>query len=183
MKLTTLLLMLVILHVGAVEMRSQGARVTIDAEQATLSETLDEMERQTEYLFFYNKKNVNASKRVKVNVKDAPVSEVLDRILDGDVAYTMVNDHIILSRKKDAGMAAILQQMRRVAGTVKDVNGEALAGANVTEKGTTNGTVTDVDGGFSLTVKDNAVLQVSYIGYITQEINAFPVGGGGVNPL
>jgi hypothetical protein len=69
--------MFVFLHAGAVETYSQGARVTIDVEQATLSEVLDEMERQTKYLFFYNKKNVNANKRVKVKVKNTPVSEVL----------------------------------------------------------------------------------------------------------
>ncbi|MDR1674905.1 MAG: TonB-dependent receptor [Tannerella sp.] len=171
MKLTIVLLMFVFLHAGAVEIHSQGARVTIDANQATLSEVLDEMERQTEYLFFYNKKNVNAGKRVNVNVKDTPVSEVLDETLDGDVAYTMVNDHIILSKKEEKGIASILQQTKRVTGTVTDSSGEAVIGANIVEKGAAaNGTVTDADGRFSLNVAEGAVLQVSYIGYVTQEI-------------
>jgi hypothetical protein len=183
MKLTIVLLMFVFLHVGAVEVHSQGARVTIDANQATLSDVLDEMERQTEYLFFYNKKNVNANKRVNVKVKDTPVSEVLDSTLDGDVAYTMVNDHIILSRKESKGISSILQQTKRITGTVTDSSGEAVIGANVKEKGTTNGTVTDADGNFSLTVAENAVLQVSYIGYITQEVSVLSAWGGGVNLL
>jgi TonB-linked SusC/RagA family outer membrane protein len=75
-------------------------------------------------------------------------------------------------------MAVILQQTRRITGTVTDTSDEPLIGVNVIEKGTANGTVTDVDGNFSLNVPDNAVLQVSYIGYITQEIGASSVGGG-----
>jgi hypothetical protein len=62
---------------------------------------------------------------------------------------------------------------------VVDVNDEPIIGVNVVEKGTTNGTVTDVDGNFSLSVKENATLQVSYIGYIMQEISVLSVVGGG----
>ena len=62
-------------------------------------------------------------------------------------------------------------QKRQVTGTVIDAKGEAVIGANIIEKGTTNGTVTDVNGGFSLSVENNGILQVSYIGYLTQEIN------------
>ncbi|WP_081624411.1 SusC/RagA family TonB-linked outer membrane protein [Proteiniphilum acetatigenes] len=65
----------------------------------------------------------------------------------------------------------VQQQKRQVSGTVSDVNGEAVIGANVIEKGTTNGTVTDLDGHFSLTVAGDAVLQISYIGYLEQEIS------------
>ncbi|MDR1155245.1 MAG: SusC/RagA family TonB-linked outer membrane protein, partial [Bacteroidales bacterium] len=170
MKISSVLLMSVFLHAGAVGTYSQGARVTIDVEQVTLAEVLDEMEHQTNYLFFYNKKNVNVNKSVNVRMKNAPVSKVLDETLDGDVAYTMVNDHIILSKRNDGTMAAILQQAKRVTGTVTDVGGEAIAGANIIEKGTTNGILTDAEGNFSLSVSDNAVLQVSYLGYVTQEV-------------
>jgi TonB-linked SusC/RagA family outer membrane protein len=65
-----------------------------------------------------------------------------------------------------------------VSGTVVDDNGEPLIGANVREKGVDNGTVTDADGNFSLTVSENATLQVSYIGYIAQEISVLSGGGG-----
>jgi TonB-dependent SusC/RagA subfamily outer membrane receptor len=59
---------------------------------------------------------------------------------------------------------------KRVTGTITDVNGEPVIGANVVEKGTTNGSITDQDGNFSLTVPDNALLQVSFIGYVTKDI-------------
>ena len=70
--------------------------------------------------------------------------------------------------------AQVQQSARSVSGTVIDQNGEPVAGATVIEKGTANGTVTDVDGRFSLSAPDNAVLQVSFIGYITQEVGLSP---------
>jgi TonB-linked SusC/RagA family outer membrane protein len=66
--------------------------------------------------------------------------------------------------------AAIRQQKKTITGTVVDKNGETIIGANIVEKGTTNGTVTDVDGFFSLQVEESATLHVSYIGYLSQEI-------------
>jgi TonB-linked SusC/RagA family outer membrane protein len=174
MKISMILLMLVFLQAGATEAYSQKARVTIHAENAKLSDVLDEMERQTDYLFFYNKKNINANKRVTVKVKDLPVSDVLDKTLDSDVAYGMVNDHVILSKreklKENMAVAAILQQTIVVAGTVTDANGEPIIGANVVEKGTTNGNITDVNGKFSLNVSPGATLVISFIGYHTQEV-------------
>lgn len=60
----------------------------------------------------------------------------------------------------------------RVTGNVVDVHGESVIGASILEKGTTNGTITDVDGNFVLSVSEGAVLQISYIGYVTQEVAA-----------
>ncbi|MDR1381381.1 MAG: carboxypeptidase-like regulatory domain-containing protein, partial [Tannerella sp.] len=166
--------MCVFLQAGAAEVHSQRAKVTINAGWTTLSEVLDEMENQTQYLFFYNNKNINTAKRVKVNVKDTPVSEVLNEALGEDIAYTMVNDHIILSKKEenreDAATAIQQQTGRTITGTVVDSDGEPVIGANVMEKGVTNGTVTDADGRFSLNVSADATLTVSYIGYVTQEV-------------
>jgi TonB-linked SusC/RagA family outer membrane protein len=168
MKISTFLLLFVILEAGAVEMKSQNARVTIVAEQAKLADVLEEMEQQTNYLFFFNKKNINGEKQVNVNEKDTPVSEVLDKILDADVAYTMVNDHIILSKKDNSGVGQ--QVDKRITGTVVDSKGEAIIGANISEKGTRNGAVSDLEGKFSLQVNPDAILVITYIGYTTQEV-------------
>jgi hypothetical protein len=73
---------------------------------------------------------------------------------------------------------AVLAQ-KRISGTVIDVNNEPVIGVNVVEKGTTNGIVTDMDGNFSLSVRESATLQVSYVGYITQEISVLTAWGGG----
>lgn len=68
------------------------------------------------------------------------------------------------------GNSAATQQKKQITGTVTDERGEAIIGANVVEKGTINGSVTDVDGHFKLIVEDNAMLQISFIGFLPQEI-------------
>lgn len=70
-----------------------------------------------------------------------------------------------------AAEPAMQQQKKEISGIVTDNNGEAIIGANILEKGTTNGTVTDFDGNYTLSVSNNAVLQITYIGYLAQEIN------------
>ena len=64
----------------------------------------------------------------------------------------------------------VYAQNKQITGRVVDTKGEAAIGASILEKGTTNGTITDFDGNFKLTVGPKAVLQISYIGYKTQEI-------------
>ena len=70
----------------------------------------------------------------------------------------------------DVANLEIVQQSKRIKGTVVDVNGETVIGANVVQKGTSNGTITDMDGNFELNVPTGAVLSISFIGYRTQEI-------------
>lgn len=70
----------------------------------------------------------------------------------------------------NVGIMKLQQSEQKIAGTVVDANNEPVIGANVLVKGTTNGVITDMDGKFALTVSRGAVLQISYIGYITQEI-------------
>ncbi|MDR1454991.1 MAG: carboxypeptidase-like regulatory domain-containing protein [Tannerella sp.] len=78
---------------------------------------------------------------------------------------------------------AAFQAGKRITGIVVDAGEEPLAGVNVVEKGTLNGTVTDADGNFSLSVAEDAIVQVSFVGYISQEISVLPAWGGGANPL
>jgi len=76
------------------------------------------------------------------------------------------------------GICSGAYAQKTVTGTVVDQNSEPIIGANIIEKGTTNGSVTGFDGKFSLTVQDNAILQISYVGYISQEISVLQWGGG-----
>ena len=78
---------------------------------------------------------------------------------------------LLLSVMGLLSLSAALAQVR-ISGTVFDNNGEALAGAGVVEKGTTNGTVTDLEGRYQLTVRDGAILEVSFIGFETKEVTA-----------
>jgi TonB-linked SusC/RagA family outer membrane protein len=147
---------------------SQNARVNINKKNVQLDEILADIESQTDYLFIYNN-YVNVNRRASIKAKGQPVSEVLKNLLaDTDVNYVMEGTHILLSKKA----APVVQQEegRPVSGTVTDINGEPVIGANVVEKGTANGVITDVNGRFNLRVLPNAILNISYIGYITREI-------------
>ncbi|MDR1203269.1 MAG: TonB-dependent receptor [Tannerellaceae bacterium] len=167
MRLTTFLLMISILCAFAENTLSQNARVNINKKNVQLDEILAEIESQTDYLFIYNN-YVNVNRKVSANVKNKPVSEVLSNLLaNTDIDYVMEGTHILLSKRA----APIVQQDgRQVSGTVTDTNGEPIIGANVVEKGTNNGIITDVNGRFNLRISPNATLNISYIGYITREI-------------
>ena len=82
--------------------------------------------------------------------------------------FAFENDYIVLTKNS---LLSIKQQGKKVTGSVTDSSGEPVIGANVVVKGTTNGTITDVDGKFSLEIPDKAVLVISYIGYLTREVS------------
>lgn len=154
----------------ATESYSQTMKVTVVANNISTGKVIHEIEKQTDYLFVYDVNEVNLKRNVKVNAQDKPVAEVLNKVFEGtDIYYAMEGKNIMLmSKAKDAEAA---QQVNKVTGIVKDANGEPIIGANVTVKGQSIGTITDIDGRFVLDAPVNAVLQISYIGYITQDIS------------
>ncbi|MDY9919380.1 MAG: TonB-dependent receptor [Proteiniphilum sp.] len=156
---------------------TQNARVTINKRNTTLKGVLNEIEKQTDYLFIYNNE-VNTNERVSVRGKQEAVSEILNSLLkDKDIDYTMEGNHIILSigKSEDNGKEIVTtivqQQKKQITGKITDEQGESIIGANIVEVGTTNGTVTDIDGNFTLQVENDATIQVSYIGYLEQIIS------------
>jgi len=175
MKIQILLLFICCTGIYATDVYSQDTKVTIITKNATLKEVLHEIEEKTDYLFLYNQEEVDLNRKISLKAKGKRVSHVLSELFDNtDVRYVMEGNNIVLMKQNavpTALQAAVAQQDSRiVTGAVADKNGEPIIGANIMEKGSTNGTITDVDGKFSLNVKANAVLQVSFIGYATQEI-------------
>lgn len=149
---------------------SQNARVTMNLRNVQLAKVLSEIESQTNYLFIYNNQ-VEVKQTTTVNVKDKPTSEVLDQVLKNtNINYSMEGSHIILSTGAVASTQNITQQDRLVTGTIKDKTGEPLIGVSVAVKGTTIGTMTDLDGNFSIRVPEGKTLEVTYIGYVTQTL-------------
>ena len=121
-----------------------------------------------EIRFIYNNQ-VDINKITSVKVKNEAVAQVLDRILSGTgINYELEGTHIILTTEAIKDLHA-QQQAKTVTGTVTDVSGEPIIGANIRIKGTTTGTITDIDGNFSIEAKPQSVIEVSYIGYLTQE--------------
>ena len=112
-------------------------------------------------------KDIN--KITSVKVKNEAVAQVLDKILSGTgINYELEGTHIILTTEAIKDLHA-QQQAKTVTGTVTDVSGEPIIGANIRIKGTTTGTITDIDGNFSIEAEPQSVIEVSYIGYLTQE--------------
>ncbi len=157
---------------------SQNARVTINKRNVALKEVLNEIEKQTDYLFIYNDE-VNTNEKVSVKAKQNAVANVLNTLLEKkDIKYSMEGNHIILSsvdeveaKSNETKVSSVHQERKRVTGTVVDKDNVPIIGANIIEVGTTNGTVTDVNGEFVLQVENNAVIRVSYIGYLEQDFN------------
>lgn len=153
---------------------SQATLLNVDVNNKTVQEVLDEIEKQSEFHFFYNNKQVNTSRIVSVKSKQKNVFNVLDQLFAGtNISYKVMDKSIILSRKEMLSGAIVQQAIQKISGKIVDIHGEPIVGANVVEKGSTNGTTTDPDGNFVLTLPAKSTLVISYIGYITKE---FPIG-------
>lgn len=129
------------------------------------------MKLKTKLIIFLSTINnqVDINKITSVKVKNEAVAQVLDRILSGTgINYELEGTHIILTTEAIKDLHA-QQQAKTVTGTVTDVSGEPIIGANIRIKGTTTGTITDIDGNFSIKAEPQSVIEVSYIGYLTQE--------------
>lgn len=169
MKLTLIALFIFTTSLFA-NVRSQTTRVNIQVQDVATRTILDDIEKQTDYLFIYNADEVDLARKTSLHASNNTVAEVLSHLFNGtDVVYAMEGSNIMLM-KKDKGLDSLPQSLRRISGVVTDPSGIPIIGANVVIKGTTQGTVTDLDGRYQLEVPEGAVLQISYIGYFTQEV-------------
>ena len=173
MKLTCALLLTASMGVFATG-NAQTMRVNIQADNVSTGKILSEIEKQTDYLFVYNKKEVDLKRKTSVNAVNKTTAEVLSTIFNGtDIIYAIEGENIMLMRKEQnlAVVPDAVQQDNKITGTVLDPTGMPVIGANIMVKGTTNGTITDMDGKFSLDVPKGATLVVTYVGFANQEIS------------
>lgn len=169
MKLYIFLLFCSIGLAQATDSYAQKTTVNLKIQNQTVQNVLDEIEDQSEFSFFFNTRHVDLNRRVSVNANKSNIFKVLDTVFAGtNVRYSVVDKKIILST--DLSVAQQEKEKKRITGVVKDENGEPVIGANVVEKGTTNGIITDLDGKYSLLASPGSVLLVSYIGYNSQEV-------------
>ena len=170
MKISVLLLFMAIFSVSA-KSYSQEARVTFDLKNVSVNDVFETIRKQTNYSFWYDIKDVNVDRIVSLKAENNTVRQVLKQLLKNEnLDYRMVDNHVVLLPKGAKPFITDVLQTRKIAGTVRDGNNDPVIGANVVEKGTTNGTITDINGQFSLDVKPGAVILVSYIGYLSKEI-------------
>jgi TonB-linked SusC/RagA family outer membrane protein len=170
MKLTFLMLIAGLSQIVAASY-AQTAVLNVSAKNETLENVLKQIEKQSEFLFFYNLDEINKDERLSLDKKNSPIRDVMDAIASAaGIAYTIKDRHIVLTPGSARRLAAAQQSSRKITGVIHDETGIPVIGANVVIKGTSIGTTTDLDGNFTIDVPENATLQVSYIGYLNQEI-------------
>lgn len=143
------------------------SQITLTIKNKPMREVIKEIEKVSDYRFFYSEDLSGLNEKISIDVENGDIKKVMNLISQQtSVSYLLkANNQIVLS------LLPINQQKNiKITGTIIDERGDTVIGANVVEKGTTNGTITDLEGKFSLEVSENAILLVSFIGYNTQEI-------------
>jgi len=152
---------------------SQNTKLSVELKNSSIENVLNYIESRTEYSFMYDNKKIDISREVNISVKNQPVESILDQIFENGVNYQMIGKHIIITPKESQSSTST-QQSSTVSGRVSDSLGDPLPGVTVAVKGTTNGTITDINGKYSISnIPANATLQFSFVGMKTQEV---PVG-------
>lgn len=145
--------------------------LTLNLKNVTIHEAIENIKNQSEFSFSMDVKDLNLEEKVSVSLTNKSINEVLAVLFNGKNVHYEINDrHIIVTRANKQTSGTAQQQTKKISGKVADPNGEPIPGANVIVKGTTNGTITDGDGQFTLDVPANAILQVTYIGFMEQNI-------------
>ena len=173
MKITLFLLLFVTFQAYCGNSYSQNAKVNIPSSQLRVGQVLSQIESQTEYLFVYNKKSVDVRRTVNVEAEGKSVAELLDEVFAGtSIKYVMEGKNIVLTKNSRSAedKTDTLQEMATVRGKVTDSKGEPIIGANILEKGTANGVITNTEGEFSMNIPPYATIVVSYISYEPQTI-------------
>ena len=169
MKLTIAFSLLMALQINANTSYSQSNELSLKLNNVSIEEAINVIEKESNYSFLYSDRYVNVDRKVNINIKKGEITDILSQLFNNSgIEYNIVENQIILSKSKSETTQQ--NNKRRITGKVSDPNGEAIIGANVVEKGTTNGTVTNLDGYFSIEVNPSSSLQFSFIGYNGQEV-------------
>ena len=172
MKLSVLLMMLTVAQIFAAESYSQNMRISLNLNEVTVADVLEEIESISEFSFFYNNKLIDVNREVSINVNNKDIYSILEELFDKtDVQYVVEGRHIILSNQLKSDIYNQPAEGEVITGTVKDIFDNPLAGVTVVVKGTTNGTITDLNGDYVLkNVPRDTVLVFSFLGMETQEV-------------
>ena len=167
MKLSTILLIVFTLNTYA-----EGfGQISINTEGKSILEILTTIEQESNYRFFYNEDFLKIDK-VDMKITDKNIFETLDMLLaSSDYTYKLYDNNLIVISLNDNIISQVQPQQNTVRGTIVDAEGQPLAGVTVAVKGTTNGTLSDMNGNFILEdVSPQSILVFSFIGYKKQEI-------------
>lgn len=167
MRISLFLLFVCVCQLMAADAGAQNAEIKISQNSMTIRQLVKEIESQTEYLIVFRDQDVDINRIVSFKSKSASVADYLEEVSKSvNIGYRFENNYITLVPKTKA----IAQDRKTITGKIVDTNGEPIIGANIVEKGTTNGTITDINGNFTLEVPEKSILLVSYIGYAPREV-------------
>lgn len=173
MRLTFYAVLLAVVQSFAVGSYAQATKLNLTMSNTTVRQVLSEIEDVSEFYFLYNSKIVDVERKVSVEIKNQTIDKALDVLFEGsNVGYTIVDRQIVLSvQGVPVSQSGFIQQQRKISGKVSDKTGTPLPGVTVVVKGTTQGTVTDANGEYSLAnVSSGSTLIFSFVGMRTQEI-------------
>ncbi len=159
---------------GALGQSLKENDITYVVKQTSVSDAFEQLSKITGFNFFYDESVLKGLKNVSVQIKEGTIDTILHELSrQTGLSFKKINNTISVSRgQANTSFPAVEQKVKKVTGTIRDNHGEPIIGANVFVKGTTSGTVTDMDGNFSLQAKKGSKLVVSFIGYKTVEITA-----------
>lgn len=146
-----------------------GKKITLSFSNLPLKEAIRKVETVSGYTFFYDEQKIDLTQKVSLSASDQPLEDALSALLKHTVLGFEINDRQIVLFPRTESAQSVRKTPRRITGIVRDALGEPIIGANIVEKGTTRGTLSDMNGEFSLDVSPDARLQVSYIGYTPYE--------------
>ena len=149
-------------------------KVTINLQNVKLEKVFDAITKQTGLSVAYSRPTVNPDQNVSISATNEELGDVLKRLFAGtNVAFEIGEEKIYLKDGKTSSNGSQQVKKKNVSGVIVDTNGEPVIGASVLVKGTTNGTITDMDGKFTINdVPENSTLDISYIGYKTMTLKA-----------
>ena len=168
MRIVVLLLLISITQTFALESYAQTKRLSLNFKNETIINILNEIEDISEFYFMFDATKIDLNQKKSIKCENQSVTKILDLMLEGTkIVYEISDRQIVLSSQQDSES----RQPKTITGKITDTSGDPMPGVTVLIKGTTNGTVTNANGMYSLSnVPGDAVLQFSFVGMITQEV-------------
>ena len=150
-----------------------GQNISVNFPNITVERALEILRNQEGYSFSVKTNDVNLRQKVNADLQNQPIEKVLETIFQNqpvsfEIEGKMVR--IIKAPEKDSKQIGSTAESKKISGRVTDKQGEPLIGVSIIAKGANKGTITNIDGYYSLTVPDKSVIQFSYVGYDTQEL-------------
>ena len=174
MKLIVILILVLGLTASYAESDAQTGKVNLKVKSGTVKDVIEEIERQTNLSFMYDNNIFKVDRTISIDAENESVKSIIEMLISGqNLKYELLNRYIVITSANSSSSAT--QQQKSVSGKVTDSSGASLPGVSVVIKGTTTGTITDMDGKYTLPkVPENGTLQFSFVGMRSQEV---AVGG------